>query len=135
METLDTTTLNTAVPVVSEALNVAPLNMKSVLASYTLSLAVFIPISGWMADRFGMRRVFAAAIGLFTLGSVLCGVTSNIHVLVVRRILQGCGGAIPVGIVGVVLVYLHLPDYREENTKLLDIVGLILFGSGRFRPR
>jgi len=99
METLDTTILNTAVPVVSEALNVAPLNMKSVLASYTLSLAVFIPISGWMADRFGTRRVFAAAIGLFTLGSVLCGVTSNIHVLVVRRILQGCGGAmmVPVG--------------------------------------
>ena len=53
--------------------------MKSVLASYTLSLAVFIPISGWMADRFGTRRVFASAIGLFTLGSLLCGLTSNIH--------------------------------------------------------
>jgi MFS family permease len=51
MESLDTTILNTAVPVVSEALDVAPLAMKSVLASYTLSLAVFIPISGWMADR------------------------------------------------------------------------------------
>ena len=59
METLDTTILNTAVPVMSEALGVAPLSMKSVLASYTLSLAVFIPISGWMADRFGTRRVFA----------------------------------------------------------------------------
>ena len=59
MESLDTTILNTAVPVVSEALNVAPLSMKSVLASYTLSLAVFIPISGWMADRFGTRHVFA----------------------------------------------------------------------------
>jgi MFS family permease len=68
MESLDTTILNTAVPVISEALEVAPLSMKSVLASYTLSLAVFIPISGWMADRFGTRRVFASAIGLFTLG-------------------------------------------------------------------
>src|SRR6202046_5930556 len=67
MESLDTTILNTAVPTISAALHVAALSMKAVLASYTLSLAVFIPISGWMADRFGTRRVFAAAIGLFTL--------------------------------------------------------------------
>src|SRR6202046_882378 len=79
MEALDTTILNTAVPVVSQALGVAPLSMKSVLASYTLSLAVFIPISGWMADRFGTRRVFACAIGIFTLGSFLCGMATNIH--------------------------------------------------------
>ncbi len=59
MESLDTTILNIAVPVSANALDVTPLNMKSVLASYTLSLAVFIPISGWMADRFGTRRVFA----------------------------------------------------------------------------
>src|ERR1700683_2628089 len=82
MESLDTTILNTAVPAISEALKVTPLSMKSVLASYTLSLAVFIPISGWMADRFGTRRVFASAIGLFTLGSFLCGISSNIHLLV-----------------------------------------------------
>jgi MFS family permease len=61
MESLDTTILNTAVPVIAGALKVAPLSMKSVLASYTLSLAVFIPISGWMADRFGTRRVFASS--------------------------------------------------------------------------
>ena len=59
-----------------------PLSMKSVLESYTLSLAVFIPISGWMADRFGTRRVFASAIGIFTIGSFLCGISSNIHALV-----------------------------------------------------
>src|SRR5579872_7076009 len=78
MQSLDTTILNTAVPAIAQAMDVTPLNMKSVLASYTLSLAVFIPISGWMADRFGTRRVFAAAIGIFTLGSVLCGVSTNI---------------------------------------------------------
>jgi MFS family permease len=60
MESLDTTILNTAVPAIAAALKVAPLSMKSVLSSYTLSLAVFIPISGWMADRFGTRRVFAS---------------------------------------------------------------------------
>src|ERR1700737_840212 len=99
MESLDTTILNTAVPAIAQALKVAPLSMKAVLASYTLSLAVFIPISGWMADRFGTRRVFASAIGLFTLGSFLCGISSNIHLLVACRILQGCGGAmmVPVG--------------------------------------
>ncbi|HTB63028.1 MAG TPA: DHA2 family efflux MFS transporter permease subunit [Opitutales bacterium] len=187
MESLDTTILNTAVPTISHVLNVAPLSMKSVLASYTLSLAVFIPISGWMADRFGTRRVFASAIGLFTLGSFLCGISSDIHLLVVCRILQGCGGAmmvpvgrltlvrtfaknelirtmsfvaipalvgpmlgpvtgglivgylhwrfiffvnIPIGLVGLLMVYLHLPDYREEKSKPLDLIGLILFGTG-----
>src|ERR1043165_125708 len=99
MESLDTTILNTAVPAVAKALAVAPTRMKAVLSSYTLSLAVFIPVSGWMADRFGTRRVFASAIGVFTLGSFLCGVSSDIHVLVACRILQGCGGAMmmPVG--------------------------------------
>ncbi len=99
MQSLDTTILNTAVPAIAKALTVTPLSMKAVLASYTLSLAVFIPISGWMADRFGTRRVFSSAIGLFTLGSFLCGISTNIHVLVACRVLQGCGGAmmVPVG--------------------------------------
>src|SRR5580698_3883751 len=107
MESLDTTILNTAVPVISRALGVTVLNMKSVLASYTLSLAVFIPISGWMADRFGTRRVFASAIGVFTLGSALCGLSTNIHVLVACRVLQGCGGAmmVPVGRLTLVRTY------------------------------
>ena len=99
MESLDTTILNTAVPTIARALDVAPLSMKAVLASYTLSLAVFIPVSGWMANRFGTRRVFAYAIGIFTLGSVLCGISRNIHWLVAFRVLQGAGGAmmLPVG--------------------------------------
>src|SRR5208282_5603627 len=170
-----------------QALHIAPLSMKAVLASYTLSLAVFIPISGWMADRFGTRRVFASAIGVFTLASFLCGVCANIHLLVACRILQGCGGAmmvpvgrltlvrtfakselvrtmsfvaipalvgpllgpiagglivaylhwrfiffvnLPIGIAGLVMVYLHLPDYREQTTHPLDVAGLVLFGSG-----
>jgi EmrB/QacA subfamily drug resistance transporter len=99
MQSLDTTILNTAVPNIARALQVAPLSMKAVLASYTLSLAVFIPVSGWMANRFGTRRVFGGAIGLFALGSLLCGLSRNIHLLVVCRVLQGCGGAmmVPVG--------------------------------------
>src|SRR5436190_13174876 len=79
MQSLDTTILNTAVPAIAQAMHITPLDMKSVLASYTLSLAVFIPISGWMADRFGTRRVFASAIALFTLGSLLCAVAVDIN--------------------------------------------------------
>ena len=107
MESLDTTILNTAVPTIAAALNVAPLSMKSVLASYTLSLAVFIPISGWMADKYGTRRVFASAIGIFSLGSFLCGISTSIHVLVACRILQGCGGSmmVPVGRLTVVRTF------------------------------
>ncbi len=187
MESLDTTILNTAVPVIAGALHVAPLSMKAVLASYTLSVAVFIPISGWMANRFGTRRVFGAAIGLFTFGSLLCGLATNIHWLVACRILQGCGGAmmlpvgrltmvrtfakseliramsfvaipaligpmlgpmlggliigyfhwsviffvnIPIGLAGLVLVHRHLPNYRAVRNYRMDIVGLVLFGSG-----
>ena len=99
MQSLDTTILNTAVPAIARSMEVTPLNVKSVLASYTLSLAVFIPVSGWMADRFGTRRVFAAAIGLFTLGSVLCGLATSLEMLVAFRVVQGMGGAMmmPVG--------------------------------------
>jgi EmrB/QacA subfamily drug resistance transporter len=187
MESLDTTILNTAVPTMAAALKVAPLSMKTVLTSYTISLAVFIPISGWVADRYGTRRVFASAIGIFTLGSLLCGISTDIHTLVACRILQGCGGAmmvpvgrltmvrtfakwelvramsfvaipgligpmlgpvagglivgflhwrviffvnVPIGLVGLYLVYRHLPDYRSAKTDPLDVVGLILFSSG-----
>src|ERR1700730_1627933 len=99
MESLDTTVLNTAVPVIARAMGVAPLSMKAVLASYTLSLAIFIPVSGWMADRFGTRQVFGCAIGLFTSASFLCGISDNVYLLVACRVLQGCGGAmmVPVG--------------------------------------
>jgi EmrB/QacA subfamily drug resistance transporter len=187
MESLDTTILNTAVPAIAAALHVAPLSMKAVLTSYTLSLAVFIPVSGWVADRFGTRRVFSAAIALFTLGSVLCGLSNSIHVLVACRVLQGCGGAmmvpvgrltlvrtfakselvramsfvaipsligpmigpliggfivsllhwrviffvnLPMGLVGLYMVYRHLPDYRAERSEPLDVVGMVLFGAG-----
>ena len=96
MEALDVTILNTAVPAIAAALNVVPLSMKAVLSSYTLSVAVFIPISGWLSDRYGTRRVFSAAIAVFTVGSLLCGISGDIHSLVASRVLQGLGGAMMV---------------------------------------
>lgn len=99
MEGLDSTIVNTAVPTMSASLAVPPLSLKAVLTSYTLCLAVFIPISGWMADRFGTRRVFLWAVTLFTLGSLFCGLALNIPMLVAARVLQGIGGAMmtPIG--------------------------------------
>lgn len=104
MENLDATILNTAVPTMSHSLGVEPLSLKSVLTSYTLSLAVFIPVSGWMADRFGTRRVFSLAIVMFTLGSLLCAVAGSPSTLVIARIIQGMGGAMmmPVGRIALV---------------------------------
>jgi len=99
MEQLDSTIVNTAVPAMAASLQVSPLSLKGVVASYILSLAVGIPISGWMADTFGSRRVFTWAIAIFTLSSALCGLSVNVSMLVVARIFQGIGAAMmmPVG--------------------------------------
>lgn len=104
MENLDATIVNTAVPTMAENLQVAPLSLKAVLTSYTLSLAVFIPVSGWFADRFGTRRVFRVAIWLFLLGSLGCGLAPNVPLLVAARILQGIGGAMMTPVARVALV-------------------------------
>src|SRR4029077_13452379 len=125
MESLDTTILNTAVPTIAKALDIAPLSMKAVMSSYTLALAVFIPISGWMADRFGTRRVFSSAIGLFTLGSLLCGLSSNIHVLVACRVLQGCGGAMMVPVGRLTMVRAFAKSELVRAMSFVAIPGLI----------
>jgi EmrB/QacA subfamily drug resistance transporter len=99
MEQLDSTIVTTAIPDMARSLGVPPLQLNLAITSYILSLAVFIPISGWIADRFGVRRVFAAALLIFTFASALCGAASSLPVLVVTRVLQGFGGAMmtPVG--------------------------------------
>ena len=99
MEQLDGTVLATALPTMAHSFNVDPLHMNVALTSYLLSLAVFIPASGKVADRFGTRTVFRAAIALFTVGSILCAQSPNLGFLVAARIIQGIGGAmmVPVG--------------------------------------
>ena len=99
METLDSSIVATALPAMARSLGRDPLELSMAITSYLLSLAVFIPISGWMADRFGGRTVFRAAILVFTAGSVACGLADSLAQLVAARILQGAGGAmmVPVG--------------------------------------
>lgn len=187
MEQLDSTIVNTAVPTMAASLHVTPLSLKAVVTSYILSLAVCIPISGWMADRFGTRRVFSTAVAIFTLASVLCGLSLNAPMLVAARILQGIGAAmmmpvgrltivrtfpksellaamnfviipaligpllgptvggvivhwlswreiffvnVPVGLAALLLIQRHMPDYHGDAPRPLDVIGLILFGSG-----
>jgi EmrB/QacA subfamily drug resistance transporter len=99
MEQLDSTVLATALPTMAESFHVSPMHMSVGLTSYMLSLAVFLPASGKIADRFGARRVFCSAILIFTLGSALCGQATSLDFLVAARLLQGLGGAmmVPVG--------------------------------------
>ena len=99
MENLDGTVISTALPAIARDLHEDPIALKLALTSYLLALAVFIPASGWMADKFGTRTVFRAAIVVFTIGSICCGLSSSLTGFVLFRVLQGTGGAmmVPVG--------------------------------------
>ena len=99
MEQLDGSIIATALPGIAKSLQTDPLHLNLAITSYMFSLAVFIPLSGWIADRFGARKVFRAAIVVFTLGSICCGFSFDLWSLVLSRVLQGAGGAmmVPVG--------------------------------------
>ena len=99
METLDSTIVNTALPSMAQSLGESPLMMQAVIIAYTLTLAVFIPASGWLADRFGTKKTYFSAIVLFTIGSLFCALSQTLPQLVLARVLQGCGGCmlLPVG--------------------------------------
>jgi EmrB/QacA subfamily drug resistance transporter len=99
MQTLDATIVNTALPAMARSFSESPLRMQSVIVAYSLTMAMLIPASGWIADRFGTQRVYVAAIALFVAGSVACAVSSSLTQLVASRVLQGMGGALllPVG--------------------------------------
>ena len=99
MEGLDSTMIAVSIPAMAKSLGQNPLRLSLVITTYLLSLAVFIPVSGWIADRLGARIVFCAAIAIFTTGSALCGLATNLPMLLTTRVIQGFGGAMmtPVG--------------------------------------
>ena len=107
MEQLDSTIVNTGIPAMAASLGATPLSLKAVVTSYILSLAVCIPVSGWLAERFGSRRVFLFAVALFTVSSVLCGLAVNAHMLVAARVPQGIAAAMmmPVGRMAIVRTF------------------------------
>jgi EmrB/QacA subfamily drug resistance transporter len=126
MENLDGTVLSTALPAMAADLHEDPVALKLALTSYLLSLAVFIPLSGWVADRYGARRVFRGAILVFTLGSILCGLSTSLPGVVLARSMQGLGGAmmVPVGR----LVLLRVAPRRELVRALAYLTVPALIG-------
>jgi len=187
MENLDSTVLSTALPAIAKDFGASPIHLKLALTSYLLALAVFIPASGWLADRYGARTVFRLAIAVFTLGSIACGLSNSIPEIVAARVVQGVGGSmmmpvgrlvilrsvpkhelvgslawltipalvgpvvgppvggfittyfdwrwifwinVPVGILGLVLASLFLPDIRGDDRPRFDSIGFLLSAFG-----
>jgi EmrB/QacA subfamily drug resistance transporter len=187
MENMDSTVIGTSLPAIAAAVGTNPLALKLAITAYLLSLAVFLPVSGWTADRFGARRVFRAAIVVFMAGSIGCAVSGSLMQFVLARVVQGMGGAmmtpvgrlilvrsvdkrelintmvwvtlpalvgpligpplggflttyvswhwiflinIPIGLAGIVLVTLYIPNVRAEKSDPLDTVGVLLAGIG-----
>ncbi|EHL29285.1 MDR family MFS transporter [Legionella drancourtii] len=126
MEAVDTTIINTAIPVMAHSLHVNPIDLKLALISYLLSLAIFIPISGWIADRFGVKKVFIIAVCVFTLSSIWCGFTHSLRELICARIIQGLGGSLtmPVGR----LIILRTCERHELITKMSLVVMVASLG-------
>jgi EmrB/QacA subfamily drug resistance transporter len=187
MENTDSTVIATSLPAIAQDLGTDPIALKLALTAYLVSLAVFIPVSGWMADRFGSRTVFRAALGVFMLGSLACAASSSLGGFVLARFLQGMGGAmmvpvgrvvilrsvpkaelvqalaaltipaligpvigpplggfittyfhwrwiffinIPIGLLGIVLSTIFIPEIRERDVPPLDLRGFLLSGIG-----
>jgi EmrB/QacA subfamily drug resistance transporter len=186
MEMLDSAIINTSLPQMAESFQVRPLDLSIGITIYLMSAATFVPLSGWLADRFGSRVVFMWAIGIFTLSSLACGLVTNLTQFTVARALQGIGGAlmvpvgrvvvlrhteksdllratalitwpallapviapvlggfittystwrwnfllnVPIGILGMLLVFRFIPDVREAERKNLDWLGFLLSAS------
>lgn len=125
MQTLDSTIVNTAVPSIAHALGVPPIDLKTALTSYVLTLAICIPASAWLSDRFGTRRVFAASVWIFTIGSLACGVAQSLPQLVAARVLQGIGGALLMPIGRYVLVRAFGPKDFVAAMSTAGIPGLL----------
>jgi EmrB/QacA subfamily drug resistance transporter len=119
MENMDSTVIATSLPAIARALGTNPLALKLAVTSYLLSLAIFIPASGWMADRFGARNVFRIAIGAFVLGSIGCALSFSLSAFVLARVLQGIGGAMMTPVGRLIIVR------SIEKRLLLDAMALV----------
>lgn len=135
MQLLDATILNTALPSIAADLNASPLRMQSVIIAYALSMALFMPLSGYLSDRFGTRRVFFWAMAIFTLGSFLCAMAPHLNFLIFSRAIQGMGGAmlLPVPRLIILRAY-HQTDYISKMNFVImpallgPIVGPVVGG-------
>lgn len=118
MQTLDATILNTALPAMAYDLNRSPLDMQSAVISYALTVALFIPVSGYLADKIGTRTLFISAVGLFSFGSLLCALSPTLPALVLSRVIQGIGGAMMTPVARLTLIKTF------DRSKLLAAMSL-----------
>ncbi|MDC9613429.1 DHA2 family efflux MFS transporter permease subunit [Xenorhabdus khoisanae] len=121
MQSLDATILNTALPAIAKSLNHSPLAMQPAVVSYTLTVAMLIPVSGWLADRFGTQRVFIYAVFFFSLGSLACALSHNLSLLVISRVIQGIGGAMMMPVARLALLRTYP---RSELLPILSFVTM-----------
>lgn len=125
MENMDATVISTSLPAIAQDLQVDPVALKLALTSYLVSLAVFIPVSGWMADRFGARRIFRSAILVFMAGSILCGFSGSLESFVLARFVQGMGGAMMVPVGRLVILRTTRKDELVRALSYLTIPALL----------
>ncbi|WP_374447756.1 multidrug transporter subunit MdtD [Providencia sp.] len=125
MQALDATILNTALPDIAKSLHHSPLAMQSAVVSYTLTVALLIPISGWFADRFGTRRIFILAVSLFSFGSLLCALSPSLNFLVTSRVIQGIGGAMMMPVARLALIRAYPRSELLPILNFVTIPGLI----------
>lgn len=125
MQALDATILNTALPAIARSLARSPLVMQSAIISYALTVAMLIPISGWIADRLGTRRVFIAAVSLFSFGSLLCALSGSLEMLVASRVLQGIGGAMMMPVARLALLRAYPRDELLPVLNFISLPGLV----------
>ncbi|MBL8556039.1 MAG: MFS transporter [Phenylobacterium sp.] len=187
MQTLNATVITNALPAMAHTFHVEPVRLSVAITTYMLSAAIFLPLSGWLADRFGARRVFMCSIVLYAIGSAACGLAGSLWQLIAARFIQGAAGAtlmpvgrlvllrttpkselvgalsvvtmpallgpvvgpviggaivtfadwrwiffmnLPIAVMGLILVYLHVPEVREQDAPKVDILGMILTGLG-----
>src|SRR5215216_3911865 len=119
LEFLDTTVVNVALPTFGREFNAGASTIEWIVTAYLLSLAVFIPVSGWLGDRFGTKRTFLAALALFTLASALCATAWNIESLIAFRALQGVGGGLLTPVGAAMLYRAFPPDERARAAAVI----------------
>src|SRR6202045_731288 len=125
MENLDGTVIATALPQMAQSFHVGPVSLNVGMTAYMLTLAVFIPISGWVADRFGARTVFGGAIAVFTISSIFCGLSNGLEEFVVARVIQGIGGAMMVPVGRLVVLRSTEKQHLLRATSFITWPGLV----------
>ncbi|QDW23979.1 MFS transporter [Pedobacter sp. KBS0701] len=129
MQMLDSTVLNTSLPAIAKDLNESPLNMQNAIIGYVLTLAVFMPVSGFLSDKFGTKKIFIFALALFSVGSLFCSLSGSLTQLVISRMIQGVGGSLmtPVGKLALVKTFPKKDLLKAINFAIIPaLIGPVL---------